>query len=132
MGLPGRQQRALHGIESALEARDPRLTAMFAMFTRLTRGEPLGMEGLSRLRKAGAGARWQYGLLPLLPVAAIMALLAGLLIAMSMGSLSACATTTTTPRFAPGSRFALSCQARPSSSPGLTAPGGYNIFPRVP
>lgn len=41
MSLPTRQQRALDRIEQALAAEDPRLGSMFAIFTRLTRHEPL-------------------------------------------------------------------------------------------
>jgi len=36
MSLPTRQQQALDKIELALQAADPRLKAMFAIFTRLT------------------------------------------------------------------------------------------------
>jgi hypothetical protein len=37
--LPGGQQRILDGIENVLEGGEPRLRAMFAIFTRLTRDE---------------------------------------------------------------------------------------------
>jgi len=40
MSLPAGQQRALDGIAETLRLTEPRLTAMFAMFTRLTRNEP--------------------------------------------------------------------------------------------
>jgi hypothetical protein len=36
MSLPGRQQRALDNIEASLQTADPRLSKMFATFTRLT------------------------------------------------------------------------------------------------
>ncbi|HEY1346851.1 MAG TPA: hypothetical protein VGF54_17835 [Streptosporangiaceae bacterium] len=39
MTLPACQQRALDGIESALQAREPRLASMFAIFTRLAKDE---------------------------------------------------------------------------------------------
>jgi len=39
MSLPACQQRVLDRIESALQRREPRLTAMFAMFTRLNTNE---------------------------------------------------------------------------------------------
>jgi Protein of unknown function (DUF3040) len=39
VSLPARQQRALDRIEIGLESCDPRLKSMFAIFTRLTRGE---------------------------------------------------------------------------------------------
>jgi hypothetical protein len=38
MSLPARERWALGAIEGALEASEPRMTAMFAIFTRLTRG----------------------------------------------------------------------------------------------
>jgi hypothetical protein len=108
MSLPARQQRALDAIESALEARDPRLTALFTIFTRLIRGqEPTGAERLSR-----------RGLLfPLLPVAVVMVLLTGLMITLATGSASACGTTA---RSAPESPPAVSCAARLSGHfPGM-------------
>jgi hypothetical protein len=41
MGLPMYQERILHGMETALRTREPRLTAKFAIFTRLTRDEEI-------------------------------------------------------------------------------------------
>jgi hypothetical protein len=40
MGLPARQQRVLEAIEDSLRACEPQLASMYAIFTRLTRGEP--------------------------------------------------------------------------------------------
>jgi len=39
VSLPACQQRALDRIESALQAREPRLASMFAIFTRMVRDE---------------------------------------------------------------------------------------------
>jgi hypothetical protein len=39
MSLPARQQRALDGIAESLRMSEPRLAAMFAVFSRLTRNE---------------------------------------------------------------------------------------------
>lgn len=117
MCLPARQQRALDDIESALEARYPHLTAMFAMFTRLSRGEEL--TSAEWLPRRGT-ARVRPSLLLLLPAAAVLAFLAGLLIAVAMGGVAACATTA---RPVPASRFAGGCQA-PSDSPGH-----FRVFP---
>jgi hypothetical protein len=39
MSLPACQQRVLEAIENTLQRREPRLTAMFAMFTRLNTSE---------------------------------------------------------------------------------------------
>jgi hypothetical protein len=41
MGLPARQRRVLDHIDRALRGSDPRLVAMYSIFDRLTRGEPL-------------------------------------------------------------------------------------------
>ena len=50
MSLPACQQRVLDQIEGALRASEPRLTSMYAMFTRLNAGEPIGAERLARKR----------------------------------------------------------------------------------
>jgi hypothetical protein len=50
MGLPLCQQRALDRMEGALRASEPQLTAMYAMFGRLTAGEPIRAERLTRKR----------------------------------------------------------------------------------
>jgi hypothetical protein len=41
MGLPARQRRVLDHIDRALRGTDPRLVAMYSIFDRLARGEPL-------------------------------------------------------------------------------------------
>jgi hypothetical protein len=51
MNLPARQQRALDQIERALQAADPRLTAMFAAFARLSPPPP-GPSGRAARRRA--------------------------------------------------------------------------------
>lgn len=119
MGLPGRQQRVLDDIENALEARYPQLTAMFAMFTRLSRGEELA--SAERLPRRSA-ARVRPGVLAVLPIAAVMAFLAGLLIAVAMGGVAACATTA---RPVPASRYA-GCPA-PANHPGH-----FGVVPAMP
>jgi hypothetical protein len=51
MSMPTRQQRTLGGIETALQASEPRLAAMFAIFTRLHQVDgPVCRELLSRSR----------------------------------------------------------------------------------
>ena len=112
MYLPARQQRALDAIEGALEASAPRLTAMFAMFTRLTRGEP--PTDRERLSPARASVRWRHALL-LLPAAAVMVLLTGLLIAASAGGAPACASTISARQSQP----AVGCMPRLGQFPGL-------------
>jgi hypothetical protein len=119
MGLPGRQQRALDDIESALEARYPHLVAMFAIFTRLSRGEELTSP--ERLPRRSA-ARMRPGVLAVLPIAAVMAFLAGLLIAVAMGGVAACATTA---RPVPASRYS-GCRAP------ADRPGHFGVVPVMP
>jgi hypothetical protein len=50
MSLPAGQERALHDIEGALQASEPHLASMFAIFTRLNRDEPVGAEPVQRGR----------------------------------------------------------------------------------
>lgn len=123
MCLPARQQRALDDIESALEARYPHLTAMFATFTRLTKGEELA--STERLPRRGY-RRLPRGVLTLLPAAAVMAFLAGLLIAISLNSVQACATAARS-----GARHAA-CAAQPSPSADQNGYGGFPGFPAGP
>jgi Protein of unknown function (DUF3040) len=52
MGLPATQQRVLNRMEGALRASEPHMAAMFAIFSRLSAGEPVGRESL-------AGPRWR-------------------------------------------------------------------------
>lgn len=94
--MPTYQQSLLNGIDRALETRDPRLAAMFAIFTRLTRddGPPL-TERLARgpsnaaiaLRRA---ARWAgaSAAVPIVSVASLMVAIIALGIVTS--SASAC------------------------------------------
>ena len=51
MSLPACQQRVLDRIEGALRASEPHLTSMYAIFTRLNAGEPVGAERLARKRR---------------------------------------------------------------------------------
>jgi hypothetical protein len=48
--LPAAQQRVLDHIEGALQASEPQLASMFAIFTRLNADEPVGAEPLARPR----------------------------------------------------------------------------------
>jgi hypothetical protein len=127
MGLPARQQRLLDDIESAIEAREPRMAAMFAIFTRLTRGE--GLPSVERLTRPVRAKRrpglLRPGMLTLLPMAAVLTFLAGFLIALATGGASACATTSSTVQH----QSAASCLSRPSPSPGNPGKDGYTIFP---
>lgn len=50
MSLPACQQRVLDGMEDALRASEPHMVAMFSIFARLNRDEPVGVERLTRKR----------------------------------------------------------------------------------
>ena len=50
MSLPACQQRVLDHMESALRASEPKLTSMYAIFSQLNAGEPIGTEQLARKR----------------------------------------------------------------------------------
>jgi hypothetical protein len=60
MTLPASQQRVLERIENRLRDSDPRLTALFVIFTRLTRDEEMpGIEELrARLARLRAWVSW--------------------------------------------------------------------------
>jgi len=50
VSLPASQQRVLDGMEGALQASEPDLVSMFAIFTRINADEPVGAEPLARPR----------------------------------------------------------------------------------
>ncbi len=50
MSLPACQQRVLDRMEGALRASEPHLTSMYAIFSQLNAGEPIGAEQLARKR----------------------------------------------------------------------------------
>ena len=58
MSLPASQQRVLDRMEGTLQASEPQLVSMFAIFARINADEPVGAEPLARprrLRWLGAG-----------------------------------------------------------------------------
>ena len=60
MGLPARQRRILERIESALRGSDPRLAALFSIFSRLNRDEEMPRIEQVRARVAVLAARLGY------------------------------------------------------------------------
>jgi hypothetical protein len=67
MSMPACQQRVLNHIEGALQASDPHLTAMYAIFTRLNTGEPVGAESPGRRPAPRRAATvWAAVLVPLM------------------------------------------------------------------
>jgi hypothetical protein len=107
MSLPARQQRALNAIEGALEASEPRMTAMFAIFARLTRGEkPTSTERLRRRPLIRVRPRILYLLFPAFATAA---LIATLVVGLTSGSRSGCGAAASA---SPASGTAANCAAR--------------------
>ena len=51
MSLPAAQQRILDRMEGALQASEPHMATMFAIFARINASEPVGAEPLSRPRR---------------------------------------------------------------------------------
>jgi hypothetical protein len=89
MALPACQQRVLDGIAGTLQARDPRLAALFSIFTRLNRQEPMPRAEELTLstgfpHRAARGLRRFFAiamrLRPIVIVPVALAAIAGLLI----------------------------------------------------
>ena len=102
MSLPARQQSVLNGMDRALEARDPGLASVFAIFTRLTRDDgPPRTERLARapnpvlnmLRAAIRRARASAAV-PIVLVAGLMAAIVALGMATSGGAVCRSAVST--------------------------------------
>lgn len=93
VSLPSYQQSLLNRMDRALEARDPRLASMFALFTRLTRDD--GPPRTERLA-AGSGLRRMVQVplrvakasvtIPIVLVAGLMAAIITLGVVTSQGS----------------------------------------------
>ncbi len=80
MSLPACQQRVLDRLEGALRASEPQLTSMYAIFSRLNAGEPIGTEQLAprRLRWFQPGtAMYAIVLIPVMFAAIIVGALLG-------------------------------------------------------
>jgi len=95
MSLPASQQRVLDGMERALQASEPHMASMYAIFARLNQGtEPAGAEPLKRRRwrgprpGAGPSGRAMYAM-ALIPVLFIM-VVAGVLLGGSAHGLTTC------------------------------------------
>lgn len=88
MPLTACQRRELDAIERTLQASDPHLTAMLAVFTRLTKGEdPTGIEPVPRLRRLV----WPRIRTLALPVIAVLLVISGVILgATASGASTAC------------------------------------------
>jgi hypothetical protein len=108
MSLPAAEERTLTRIEQALRSRDPRLSALFSIFTRLTRQE--AMPTIEQLR----ARRWRPQ--PGAVLLAVVALLVCAIVAGSLASARGCeqaptATATTQPSAIAASAMVPQCPA---------------------
>ena len=118
MSLPACQERTLTAMDYALEATEPRLSAMFAMFARLTWREPIHAEQLSRRRPSQSQpGRW----LMLFPVLTGIALVVGLIVSQVISPAPGCAPVITA---SPGTRTAVSCVPPTLHQAGTQRPDG--------
>jgi hypothetical protein len=120
VSLPSYQQSLLDGMDRALEARDPRLASMFAIFARLTRDEgPPLHERMTRgpnwiMLRVRATARWARAsaAFPIVLVGCLM--LAIVLLGLTTASGRPCARVTATHQVMPAKSTAC-----PASANGL-------------
>ncbi len=112
MSLPAAEERALTGIEQALRSRDPRLSALFSIFTRLTRQE--AMPAIEQLRHR----HWRPQ--PGAVLLAAVALIVCAIVAGSLASTRGCgpapaATATTQPSAIAAGVIISHCAAEPTA-----------------
>jgi Protein of unknown function (DUF3040) len=106
MRLPSGEQRALNAIEHVLEASEPRMTAMFAMFTKLApKDELISTERLARRNPLRRRADFLYLVIPVL---ATVALVATLVVGLATSRAVACRTVLSGPR-----SLVVTCAGRP-------------------
>jgi hypothetical protein len=109
VSLPAHQQRVLDGIETGLESGDPKLRSMFAIFTRLTRGEEV--PGAERLRgRARSSTTQAIMVAPILVFFAVGLVTLCIVLAASSSTARACKSVAQ-PRAA--ANRALSCESLP-------------------
>jgi hypothetical protein len=126
MSLPASQQRVLDGMERALQASEPHMASMYAIFARLNEGtEPLGAEPLQRRRRGlrlniGQSGRGMYAM-ALIPVIFIM-VVAGVLLGGSAHGLTTCGSGSAAFGGSPWVSHA-SCQTSGRATPGRATPG---------
>jgi hypothetical protein len=89
MSLPACQQRALDRMEGALRASEPHLASMYTIFGRLSAGEPIGTERLTRKRLRWVQPGTTMYAMVLVPVM-FAAIIVGALLGGGARSTSAC------------------------------------------
>jgi hypothetical protein len=133
MSLPAGQQRVLDGMERALQASEPHMASMFAIFARLNEGsEPVGAEPLNRRRRRGLQRRGlqRRGLqqgrgvyaAALIPVVFIM-VVAGVLLGGSAHGLTTCGSGSAVFGGSPWISKS-SCRTSGRAAPGSATSGG--------
>jgi hypothetical protein len=126
MSLPASQQRVLDGMERALQASEPHMASMYAIFARLNEGtEPLGAEPLQRRRRGlrlniGQSGRGMYAM-ALIPVIFIM-VVAGVLLGGSAHGLTTCGSGSAAFGGSPWVSHA-SCKTSGQATPGQATSG---------
>ena len=127
MSLPANQQRVLDGMERALQASEPHMASMYAIFARLHEGtEPVGAEPLERRRwrglqpGTGQSGRGMYAM-ALIPVLFIM-VVAGVLLGGSAHGLTTCGSGSAAFGGSPWVTRS-SCQAAGQTTAGQTTAG---------
>ena len=88
MSLPAGQERTLHHIEGALQATEPQLASMFAIFTRLNRDEPVGAEPVQRVRPRWLPSKAALSAVVLIPVMFAAVIIGALLSGSARGATS--------------------------------------------
>jgi hypothetical protein len=121
MSLPASQQRVLDVIENTLARREPRLTSMFAMFTRLATGEALPRRETLDLVPWWSPRRWASPARHRAPLgraraAVLLALAAVLVVSAVFLGMSQSSAGCTVPVVGRGP---LTMQARPHSCPPM-------------
>jgi hypothetical protein len=127
MSLPANQQRVLDGMERALQASEPHMASMYAIFARLHEGtEPVGAEPLKPRRwrglqpGAGQSGRGMYAM-ALIPVLFVM-VVAGVLLGGSAHGLTTCGSGSAAFGGSPWVTRS-SCQTAGQTTAGLTNSG---------
>ncbi len=111
MSLPAAEERALASIEQVLRSRDPRLSSLFSIFTRLTRQE--AMPAIEEIRRR----RWrpQPGAVVLVAIALLVCGIVAGSLATGNGCVQApAATATAQPSAIAAATSVAHCGARPS------------------
>lgn len=115
MRLRARQRWVLATMERNLQVSEPRLSAMFAMFARLSRDEaPSGAEAISRHHRRGRPRLWAYAL-----VACVAVALAGLGVALPNTGSRSCGLAGFTPPGSGTSSSSATCSQPQRAIPKL-------------